>query len=356
MPSSCCLSFDDCQSPNATGATLQHKDTIVNFVEVAAEVPVDGLVTPSHMVVTTSVDIGNTGFGQLNDVVTKGGRTQGADPEVSVPSITRRLLLTEKGRSYVMSHFQADAVEDRTYDIEQRDNVGWDNLYDTRGLTLLQANKRLRECHHGGWELKVYPSVASRLSDSLVPGGDNIVTDIDDILQGVGASRRMDETMSLKAHLFQLGIRPFARLRVERCRYLVPALQDTVEINVEHVQFNSVYAEPAVLSAFLAEDTDIGELMRVTFAEFRVCRNLSRSDSEANVLRGFLRSHKLDTSRGGSGLGACAVAAYLRVCRPAQYRSVTQAGIILEPQPAVSVDDGALSDETGSEDESVYRI
>merc|ERR1711862_714527 len=112
----------------------------------------------------------------------------------------------------------------------------------------------------------------------------------------------------------------------------------TLLIDMEHVHFDTTYAEPAALAAMLVE---LGSALHdralaVCFAEFRAVESLNGDskavEREGSKVDAFLQKHGLDHRGGGSRPGSSVIAEYLRAFRPLHLHRLHQAGVCFEPE------------------------
>jgi len=133
-------------------------------------------------------------------------------------------------------------------------------------------------------------------------------------------------------------IRPIARLSARwSCYRAETRLSGPVRIDLQHVRFDSRYAEPAAVAALLGkregEDMARERALQATFANFHVAWASLGAHAPA-LIDAFLHAHGLDLMGGGSAAGSSVLVHYMRVCRPKHWRALRKADVGAPKKPS----------------------
>lgn len=263
---------------------------------------------------------------------------------------SKRVLLTDHGRRYIEATFDPTEPPDASI-VAGPDKGTWLVYYDTKTLLLIRQDAWLRQ-RGGVWELQVRAADAIDLLAAEAPlaarprGAEtayHIITGEDKILVRLASgSATGAKAASFVEELTNFGIRPFARLRTEHLYYEAElpgsSKGQKLFIDLERVQFDTAYAEPAALSSLLSargsgEGPSDGSVV-AAFAGLQVFGSAEppKGDGAQPQVDAFLQKHGLDAEGGGSRPGSSYIAEYLRSLRPSHLRQLVRAGVRLDPE------------------------
>mmetsp|Transcript_36185 Transcript_36185/g.65663 ORF Transcript_36185/g.65663 Transcript_36185/m.65663 type:complete len:298 (-) Transcript_36185:79-972(-) len=265
--------------------------------------------------------------------------------------VIRQVLLTQEGRRYIEANFTPQEIGASAADARS-----WWVYYDSKELVLARQSAWLRECGDE-WQMVCSSAPSTGLLSNAAASGSRLrqaagartlksrtLSTEKDILSCLGLKGQPAESSSGKGGLRRTldmgGLRPIARIRTE-LKSFVAELPSSggrqVAIDLQDMHFDTKHAEPATISVLLEKHgNEIRQkALRACCADLRVAfpeRRGASMTADGEQVDQFLKRHQLDYQGGGSYPSSSFMHAYLRLCRPAQLHSLTEAGITLDTQ------------------------